>query len=227
MIKIFQAKKALAVLLLSFFAVICTLFFSSCAGSIDYFDYVSELRSNLFIVSSEDFSLRIYAVEKETPYENDGIKRDVSARTEAYFTAPSGNKNCSFYFTCNSKEYGGDASYDNVKGEFYYFCSLDVSNLKKIECKIIFDGEEYLLTAESVVKEDTMSARNALLTLIKSEKTVFDSLTDKYGFLGEIYLRLIYEDAPYYYVGIIDRDGCTTAYLLNAQSGKILAKRQY
>ena len=53
-----------------------------------------------------------------------------------------------------------------------------------------------------------------------------ESMTDKYGFTGEIYIRLIYEDAPYYYVGIIDRNGTINAFLLNATSGKILAKRQ-
>ncbi len=225
--KFFKLKKTLAVFIFSVFTFLLALFFIGCKGPIDYFDYVSELRSNLFLASSSQFSLRIYAVEKETPYECDGIKRDVSQRFEAYFTAPNGNKDCSFYFTVDGKEYGGDASYDNVKGEFYYFCSLDVSTLSYIDCKIVFDGQEELLKAESVINGDTMSARNALLTLVKAEKPVFDALTDKYGFLGEIYLRLIYEDSPYYYVGIIDRDGCTTAYLLNAQTGKILAKREY
>ena len=50
-------------------------------------------------------------------------------------------------------------------------------------------------------------------------------MTDKYGFSGEIYLRLIYEDSPYYYVGIIERNGTVHAFLINAQTGKILAKR--
>ena len=51
-------------------------------------------------------------------------------------------------------------------------------------------------------------------------------MTDKYGFTGEIYLRLIYEETAYYYVGIIDRNGNIYAFLVNAQTGKILAKRQ-
>ena len=51
-------------------------------------------------------------------------------------------------------------------------------------------------------------------------------MTDKYGFSGEIYLRLIYEDSPYYYVGVINRNSEVNAFLLNAETGKILAKRK-
>ena len=51
-------------------------------------------------------------------------------------------------------------------------------------------------------------------------------MTDKYGFAGEIYIRLLYEEAPYYYVGIIDRSGGCNAFLMNAETGKILARRQ-
>ena len=50
-------------------------------------------------------------------------------------------------------------------------------------------------------------------------------MTDRNGFAGEIYLRLIYEDAPYYYVGIIDRNGGILALLVHSESGKILARR--
>lgn len=50
-------------------------------------------------------------------------------------------------------------------------------------------------------------------------------MTDANGFAGEIYLRLIYEDVPYYYVGIIDREGRIFALLVDSEDGKILAKR--
>ena len=39
-------------------------------------------------------------------------------------------------------------------------------------------------------------------------------------------MRLIYEDAPYYYIGIIDREGTIFALLVDSESGKILAKRE-
>ena len=78
----------------------------------------------------------------------------------------------------------------------------------------------------SVISENTLSANTVLSKLVKNETELFSSLTDKYGFAGEIYMRLIYEDSSYYYVGIIDREQNTYAFLINAENGNILAKRQ-
>ena len=117
-------------------------------------------------------------------------------------------------------------SYDNVKMEYYYSCSLDTSSLSQIACNITYGESEMQVNASSVLNENNLSAKEVLNVLQTKESELFTSMTDKYGFAGEIYLRLIYEDAPYYYVGIIERSGKTNAFLINAQTGKILAKRQ-
>ena len=74
--------------------------------------------------------------------------------------------------------------------------------------------------------DTTLSPKAALACLLGAEKELFSALTDKYGFAGEIHIRMIFENSPYYYIGIIDRKGTIHAYLLNAETGKILAKRQ-
>ncbi len=215
-------KKAFLLCLASFLVFA----FSSCQSQIDYFEYVSELRSNIFRVQTEELSLRIFAVEKEYPYATDGVPREKSVRTEIYLTAPSGDKTCSIAFTVNEQEYGGEMSYDNVKAEYYYSCSLDVSALSAIDCTLTYGENVHTLTVPSVKTSGTITPQNALTLLTDTETELFASLTDKYGFAGEIYLRLIFEDSPYYYVGVIDRAGNTTAFLMNAETGKILAKRQ-
>ena len=70
------------------------------------------------------------------------------------------------------------------------------------------------------------ASKQILQNLQKTESELFSSLTDEYGFAGEIYIRLIFEERPYYYLGVIDRNGKITAFLLSAETGKILAKRQ-
>ncbi len=207
-------------------------FFALCLGlgckkkKIDYFEYVSELRSNIFCAQTEEFSLRAYAVEKEYPYSTDGVKRDVSVRTEIYFIAPSGDKTTAISFAVEGVSYGGEMSYDNVKAEYYYSCSLDVSALTQIDFTIDYGEETLTLCAPSVKTENTLSPQTILQKLVEAEEDFFNALTDEFGFVGEIYLRLLYEDFPYYYVGIIDRNGNITAFLLNGETGKILAKRQ-
>ena len=117
-------------------------------------------------------------------------------------------------------------SFDNVKGDYYFSCTLDVSNLSALSCRIRYGETERTLNAVSVRDESTLSPEAALSALQLAENELFQAMTDKYGFVCEIYLRLIYEDSAYYYVGVIDREGKTNAFLLNATTGKILAKRQ-
>ena len=201
-------------------------FLGSCSKKIDYFDYVSELRSNVLVASKNNLSLAVYATEKETPYAADGIKRETTPRAEIYLTAPTGVESYDISFTYEGKEYGGDMSFDNVKLEYFYSCSLDLSAAAEIVFTVAFDETTAELTAASVRTEETLSPRDILNKVKTAESETFNSMTDRNGLAGEIYMRLIYEDAPYYYVGIIDREGRILALLVDSTEGKILAKRQ-
>jgi hypothetical protein len=213
----------LAFLLLLF--LIPLSFFSACKKQVDYFSYVSELRSNIFIAQEDELSLRIFSVQKESPYEADGIKMEIFERTEFYVTAPSGDKEYTLSFCVDDQEINAVMSFDNVKCEYYYFCNLDISSLSSLDCTISCQKKTQTFCAKSIKTSSTLAPTSILNIVKESEQELFTSLTDKYGFAGEIYLRLIYEDAPYYYVGIIDRNGKVNAFLLNGETGKILAKR--
>ena len=219
-----RLKKILCMLLLIGFLPLFP-FFASCKKKLEYFSYVSEIRSNILLAETEDFSLRIFIGEREVPYSADGVAREGSPRFDAYLVAPNGTKTCEFHFKIGNDSYGGEMSYDNVKGEYYYFCTLSAENLKTVSCEIVYGDERIVLEAKSVLTEQTLSPRDILNKLQETESDVFSSLTDRYGFAGEIGIRLIYEDNPYYYVGIIDRKGNVSAFLLNAETGKLLAKR--
>lgn len=199
---------------------------SACSKKVDYFAYVSELRDNIFLAEADGFSLRIFSLTKETPYATDGVPHETTTRTEVYLVAPEGSERCELTFTVGGKQYGGEMSFDNVKAEYYFSCTLNVSAESEITCIIKHGERELTFQARSVRSAQTLSPREILKALESKEQEIFKAMTDKYGFAGEIYLRLIYEDAPYYYVGIIDRDGNVTAFLINAETGKILAKRQ-
>ena len=198
---------------------------SACQKQINYFDYVSELRRDIFLAEVDGFSLRIYNVVKETPYAPDGIPKERSARVETYLVPPDGSKTCHLTFTINQNTYGGEMSFDNVKSEYYYACTLDISSASEIPCRIEYGDKTLEITARSVRTADTLTPEHILHSLQETEADLFTSLTDKYGFMGEIYIRLLYEDAPYYYVGVIDRQSKTYAFLLHAKTGKVLAKR--
>jgi hypothetical protein len=180
----------------------------------------------VFLYRDESYSLRIYSLEKESPYLADGVVSSLQTRTEIRLLAPSGDKACSVFFSIDGNEYGGETSFDNVKGEYYYACPVDTSALSQIDVRVCYGEETFTLTAKSVLTNDTLAPKQVLQVLLEKELALFENLTDQYGFAGEIYIRLLYEEAPYYYVGVIDRQGNTTAFLLNAVTGKVLAKRQ-
>lgn len=219
----FKALRTTVAVLLFICLSVCL---CACQKEINYFDYVSELRRNVFLASDDEFSLRIYSVEKESPYSADGVPREMNVRTEFWLVAPSGEKECNLSFTFDGETYGGEMSYDNVKAEYYLSCNLDISTLSSLTCSIIHGETTREITANSVLSKTTLSPETILKNLALSEQALFSSMTDKYGFAGEIYLRLIYEDSSYYYVGVIDRKGKTNAFLINATSGKVLAKRE-
>lgn len=214
---------ALFITLSLFCAFVC-----SCKKTeeVDYYAYVSELRSNILLAKDDNFSLRVYAVEKEYPYAMDGVKHETTNRMELYLIAPSFEKQCTIAFEVDGKSYGGELSFDSVKAQYYYSCSLDISSLEQLSCKISFGKNEKVLVAKTVKSPSTLTPRNILQSVKEKESELFSSLTDEYGFAGEIYLRLIFEEKPYYYLGVIDKKGNITAFLINAESGNILAKRQ-
>lgn len=198
----------------------------SAAKKLDYFDYVSELRSNVLTAETDDFALRAFAVEKEYPYAADGVKREMTKRAEIYFIAPSGDEPSTVNFQVGGKSYGGEMSYDNVKEEYFFSVSADITNADTLDFFVEYGKEQLTFHAVTVKKQTTISPKNALEKLKENETELFSSLTDEHGFVGEIYLRLICEGEPYYYVGLITKDGKVRAFLLAADTGKVLAKRE-
>ncbi len=221
-----KAQKACLVFTSLLLVILSVCSFFSCRRTLNYFDYVSELRNNIFLAETEEFSLHIYSVVKENPYATDGIAQETSPRFEAYLLAPEGTQTTNLTFQIEERTFGGEMSYDNVKGEYTYFCTLNVSKLSVINCLIKYGEKEFSLSAKSVLTETTLPPNAILQKLIVENSNLFEKMTDKYGFAGEIYLRLIYEDSPYYYIGIIDREGNSHAFLMNAETGKILARRE-
>jgi hypothetical protein len=194
--------------------------------SVNLMDSVSELRDNLLLAQNDELSLRVYSVTREVPYLADGIRRELSQFSEFRIVAPAAYNRIDLAFEIGGKHYGGDTSYDNVKSEYFYSCNVDLSGVQSLPITLIYQGNKQTLTALSVKTERTISPQQALNAVYHADKDFIDEKVDKYGFIGEIHVRLIYEENAYYYVGFIEKNGRTTAYLLNAENEKILAKRE-
>ena len=112
--KFFNVKKAFSTPANRLLRIFLALFFAfslfslaSCKKETDYFAYVSELRSNVLLCKTDEYSLRAYATTKEYPYATDGVAHESTTRLEIFLLANDTTKEYYIYFTVNGKEYGG------------------------------------------------------------------------------------------------------------------------
>lgn len=216
---------------LVFFGLIGCLFLSllsltACKSKIDYFAYLSENRSNILVAEGEDYRLKIYAVDKEYPYCTDGFIGEVTSRAEIYLSVKNGGDTCRIAFKHDGHDVEGEMSYDSVTGEYFFSCAANIKEATQLTVDLQHGENKWQTNALTVKDQNTLSSKQVLTSLLEKSKSTFDALTKEKTFEGEIYLRLIYESAPYYYVGITGRDKKTTAFLIDAVSGNILATKQ-
>lgn len=224
---------------IAFFALVCAVPLASCAkGETDLFSYVSELRDNILVASttvSEENGeektcvLSVYSLLYEVPYLTDGLCGNLQRSTSFYFMETDGSSRYLLRFSLDEKENETELSYDDVKKRYYCSFPLDSSALESLDVTIENEktGVRTQFHATSVKTDDVLSPREALNALSSAESETFKALYDGDDFLAEIRIRLIRsEGAIYYYAGIVSREKTVVSYLLEASTGKILAKRE-
>lgn len=197
-------------------------FLPACKKKTDYFSYVSEYRKSFYFYEDDNISLKIYSVDKETPYALDGVKGNMTTVTEIYFTSAK---------TANEVEIalagtGGEMSYLAVTQNFYLSFTSDILSGASIPVTLNIDGKETKIDAFNVAEEGTIDGKTALKCVREYDGETFNALTDGSSFAGEIIIRLLYDNGCYYYVGVCNRDKQLHAYLVDGASGRIIAERE-
>ncbi len=196
---------------------------SACTRETDYSDYISEERFAIYMYEDDDIQIKIYCSNKESPFIADGVKGDVSALVEIYATLGES------YETVNvsgESVTGGEMSYMSVKDCWYLSYGGEISG-SEISITLDADGTAADYTLVSVAGENVMPAEKALGCVREHDGKLFESLTRNGIFNGEIFIRLLYDENCYYYVGVCDNEGDIHAYLVDAVSGRIIAERKY
>ena len=194
-------------------------------GEYDYTAHISEERSDLFCAQTDEFSLTLSCVLREYPYVSDGVPCDMTKSVEITLTDAQGAKDYSVYLLGGEKEIGGEMSFRNVRGDYYYSQGVEVFPEASVTLRVEWGEESREITATSVKNEKTLTTKQALSSALAAEQETLKSMTDENGFYGEFYVRLLRRDKNYYYVGIIDKTGATVSILLDSESGEVLARR--
>ena len=195
---------------------------TACKAKTDYFDYVSELRDEIYVYSDDMASVKIYCSDKETPYALDGVKGAVSRLCEVYFESVTPAKEVEIQLLGHE----GEMNYLAVTRNFYLSFSADRADLPSIPVIITIDGKENKFDVPNVAQEGIMTPKDALKCATEYDAESFTALKDGGSFSGEIGVRLLYDDGCFYYVGLCDRQGNVHAYLLDAGDGRVIAERQ-
>lgn len=196
-------------------------FTCACSTNVNYWDYVSENRNNIYSYESDELTLKIYCVEKETPYLLDGIKGNVNPIVEIYATFSTVPDNVSV----SVKNYSGDMNYHSV-GQYYYvsFTASDFDE-SSLPVNLTFSGKTQTINAACVKYDGVITSQKALDCAIAYDEKTFNNLTENNLFKGEIHVRLLYDEKCFYYVGVCDASGNVIAYLIDGENGTVIATK--
>ena len=195
---------------------------SGCKRQPDYFDYVSEKRTNIYLYSDDGLEIKIYLSQRESPYSSDGIKGEISALTEIYVSLPKNEQNV--YVSVSGLE--GQMNYKAVENCYYLSSSSSSISGDSTQVTLTVGEESKTYSAVSVLYDGVITCEQALQCVIERDGQLFEELTENKVFCGEIYVRLLYDDGCYYYVGVCDRNSKISAYLVDGVRGKIIATKQ-
>ena len=209
------------------FGLISLLFgLTACAARYDYTQHLSEVKRDIFLASTEEFSVTLSCISREHPYASDGISCPMTSIGEVTLVAKSGASSDYSVYVLGEETWGGEMSFRSVEDDWFYSASMQTFPQNTVTLRVEWEDETREFVATSVKNEHTMSAEEALEKAIEHEKDYIARLTQDGVFEGEFRVRLLRRDVNYYYVGIVAKDGSVLALLLNAESGEVLARRE-
>ena len=195
---------------------------TGCNGSVDYTDYISEKRSEIYLYKDDEIDFKIHCVSREQPYNSDGICGNMCEITEIFLICTPTPESVEIRLD----GYSGEMNYGAVDRQFTASYSAPAFNSEGVDVTLTMDGKERSFRALSVLDKGVISCEQALKCAAEYDKELFSGLTSHKDFAGEIYVRLLYDEGCYYYVGVCDRQKNITAYLLDGGTGKVITSKK-
>ncbi len=191
--------------------------------------YVSELRSNVYIGSSELFTVKGGYGFKETPYQNDGkvgsigyfltLKLMDSELSQTTYTAT---------LDFNGKNYSQTFKFSPISHSLIAVIEIPDFNLNEFEFTLSSGDKIETIKMVSELPNETISYKQALAFLAQSQPELIKAFSDSEGnFTAEIYARIIVKnDKAYWYIGLAGGNERLKALLVDGTTGKVLAIRE-
>ena len=196
--------------------------FTACNAEFDYTKYISEKRSEIYLYADDCVEITVNCVSREQPYNADGICGNPCDLVEIFIKISPTPASVEI----SLEGYSGEMNYEAVNTRFTASYSAPAFKSEGIDVTVTADGTQKNYRVLSVLDGSVLTCEQALKCVIEHDGELFSNLTNKKDFAGEIYVRLLYDEGCYYYVGVCDRDKNITAYLLDGGIGKVIATKQ-
>lgn len=193
----------------------------ACNKNCNYSEYISENRKEVYFCKEDNFEVKIFFSDRETPYLADGVKGEIATVCEVYYKCENNPNEVTFEFENQS----GEMNYSSVTDSFYLSFTHQALNASQMETSFTVDGKKSDVVVKNVFEKGTIEWQKALDCVIEYDGEKFNTLTQGKRFLGEVAIRLIYDDGCYYYVSVCDREKQVKAYLVDGKSGRIITEK--
>lgn len=216
-----MTRKSKFVLIFTAALAAVLLCFTGCGRGVDYTKYISEKRSEVYLYEDDAVSVKIQCSEKEQPFAADGYRGDISPLVEIFVKLPKNPEE----LEVSVEGHGGEMNYQAVGKRFELSFSAKAFKKDGVDVTLTYGGESKTYTALSVKYAGVMSCEDAVKCVVEHDRALFEGMTKNGLFDGEIFVRLLFDEGCYYYVGICDKTLHITAFLIDGESGKILATK--
>lgn len=218
-------KKLLCIFLL----IVSSFSLTACKNTVNLEMYLSEIRHSVYEYRSDDYTVTVYAEQKESPYLNDGfvgeMKTYLTVKIEDYKSSLSDASVCLSY---DGETVLGKFEYSPLNGKFITEIEVDkLPSSSTISAVVKNNGEEKAFDIPKFTADGALSYSNALDKVAYAEQKVISNMLDGNGSSIEARVRILTEgESVFYYVSITDVTKKTIAFLVDGSSGEILARRE-
>ncbi len=202
---------------------------SACKSKTSLSNYVSELRSDVFIGQSETFTVKAGYGFSETPYSNDGkVANKVYLLTLKLLNKETSQNNYTVSVDFNGQKYSSTFKLNPVSHSLIATLEIENFNLKEFTANITCGDKTEEVRLKSQLPDNTISYEKALKCLQESQPQLIKAFSDSVGnFNAELYARIIVKkEKAYWYIGIAAGNDLLKALLIDGATGEVLAIRE-
>lgn len=200
---------------------------SSCKSEVDLTAYVSQLRENVYACEVDGVKISVYSERRESPFIADSYVGKLKNILIVKIDAPTIVDDAKISISYDDISANGTFDYNPIGAKY-----TTVIEVEKLPTKQEFNGvfmvgeKQTEVLFKSTVASGSISSKDAINSVKKYDSKTINNLFNSDRVEAEIHIRIMPGgERNYYYVGLVTKDGNTTAYLVDGTSGEVLAKK--